>query len=325
MQHITTSASFLEFGHINIDKDDPQKQIWDFRTGQKAYDWFMLARYMNDLYTYRKLIMLIEEEKLEEVSSLYKSEIHHKNDASLNLQKYLALTLFEKSKTPSFFELGQTLFGCIEGILFAQKILECFRIIDDEYVDLKNVDWFGVDISSLFNFVSKRLYADFKVHTFLPSQYQKRDTNVFFAKGVTLLYACKSLDDFITLLDSADIAVFDYSFSTLGDYSKTIGTGAVVHYCSLWRFLEHYKLSKKRMYIRAKMSKLNGDLLYIEAIYGLDALCLEFIKKDTGARERLANITDKHNVLKTLLNEDENGDAVWLELEKFLILSNIRQ
>jgi len=323
MQYVTTSTSFLEFGHINTDKDNPQKQIWDFKTGQKAYDWFMLARYMNDLYTYDKLISLIEEENFEEVLPIYTSEIHHKNDASLNLQKYLALTIFE-SKTPSFFELGQTLFGCIEGILFVQKILERFKIIDDRCLELKNVDWFGVDISSLFNFVSKRLYADFKIHTFLPSQYQKRESNIFFAKGVTLLYACKSLDDLINLIESADISIFDYSFSTLGAYSKTIGTGAVVNYFSLSEFLEQYKLSKKRMYVRTKMSKLNGDLLYIESIYGLDDLCLEFIKKDVEIRETVTKITNKHNILKALLNEDEQNGVEWLELEKFLTLSHIR-
>ena len=46
-------TSFLEFGAINL--ESPSRQIWEFRTGDQAYEWLMLVRYANDLLGYSQL------------------------------------------------------------------------------------------------------------------------------------------------------------------------------------------------------------------------------------------------------------------------------
>ena len=100
--------SYLEFGAI-----DPQqgtKELHDFRTHGKAYDWLMHARYSNDLMAYYKMISLHDEKRWAEIGALYWDEVHHPEDFWLNIQKLVGLSLFDK---PSFFELGSArVAGC---------------------------------------------------------------------------------------------------------------------------------------------------------------------------------------------------------------------
>lgn len=111
------SRSYLEFGAL--DTNGLQKVIWDLKEGDKAYEWYMAARYLNDLLGYRRLAQQIGKVTLNDVVSYYRKEIHHQNDISIHLGKLIALDVLKQSDDlVSYFELGSTLMGCIEGIAF---------------------------------------------------------------------------------------------------------------------------------------------------------------------------------------------------------------
>ncbi len=325
---MTTSTSFLEFGHLDICENFPQKQVWGIKTGPKAYEWFMLARYINDLFSYERMATALEQEDWSRLKEIFDKEIHHNNDAFLNLQKYIALTLFPPDKQLSFYELGQTLFGCIEGMEFVQRLIEKIGIDIDNSHTLQNIKWAGFDISPLFNSMATKLHKGMDIHTTCDPSEIPTISNVFFAKGVTLLYAIKNCHDFMKTINKGMLSLFDYSFSPKGSFSKTIGTGVKVHYLDVNDFMKKYKKTSKIMYVRKYHSKITNDgLIYIEGIYGEKELCENFIKKDYHIREDILKKLHLNSSLSILLHPDqkiyaEKNSMEWLNIEDFLNKNN---
>ena len=158
-----TSISYLEFG--SFDLVEIKKEVWDFRLHQKAYDWFMLGRYANDFLTYLSMKNKLGVLPLKAILKLYNQEIHKGNDSTLNLGKLIALAVTKNDKIPStFYELGQTVFGCIEGMSF---YLELLKHLDIEFpaVDLNAVRWYGIDISEMFNHLAVLLHSKYNITT----------------------------------------------------------------------------------------------------------------------------------------------------------------
>ena len=105
------SLSYLEFG--SIDFQSGTKNVYDVKMTDKAHDWLMNARYSNDIVVYKDMHNSIENSTA--VIDTFNNEMHHADDVSLNISKWIALGTLQKHQL-SFFELGQTLLGCIEGI-----------------------------------------------------------------------------------------------------------------------------------------------------------------------------------------------------------------
>lgn len=270
-------CTYLEFGSINL--HEGKKEVYDFRINGKAYDWLMHARYSNDIFAYKQMAGALLALNFDDLIDTFKNEIHHDNDFVFNLNKKIALDV----TGGSFFELGQTLFGCIDTIDFINE-LEKYLLPESTLVTcLKNVDWFGVDISEFFNFMAEKMHEGYKVKTSTSLVETSKNYDVFFAKGITLLYAINSADELFKLISKAKVSVFDYSVSLTEQVDSYIGTGKPVRFLSKVEFDSFYQMvraSGKEIWVRGNSKpdyKINR--LYIEGIIATDSIAQDFIEK----------------------------------------------
>lgn len=303
-----TCVTYMEFGEI--DQVGIKKNIWGFKLHQKAYDWFMLARYSNDILAIRKMQKLLKSGKAQECKDLFWKEIHHKDELCIAFGKLAALYAVNQNSNPSFFELGQTLFGCIDAMEFAQELL------DDKYkMNLKNVEWLGVDISEMFNELAKVYYNEYKIQTATKKEDLPNKWSVFYSKGITLLYVVRKLKEFYDYINSSDCAYFDYSFSLKGNQDTTIGSGKNVRYLDLNEFLNTYKdnIGNKEVYVNTKVSR---------KIPEKNQIWIEFFIGDEKATSRFLEF--ENNVYSSL-GEFKGSDIFvddyhksWVKLEEFI-------
>ncbi len=242
------ALTFLEFGAINLKTNS--KSIWDFRLHQEAYDFFMLARYMKDLMIFRKLAA--GNDALEAGLATYQAGVFTK-DLYNSFTKLAALHVCAADCAPTFVELGSTLMGCIDAMRYLQSIGgRCDPHFSD--LDLRSVEWRGIDISQLLNDVAEAIYPSYPIKTYLSHQLFHDSTDVFFAKGVSLLYAFDSAAEFADYLARSQIAIFDYSFSISQQQSEILGTGKPVTYLSLPEVLQHSSSAGQLFFDRATLT-----------------------------------------------------------------------
>jgi hypothetical protein len=316
-----SALSYLEFGSIDLAAG--KKQVWDFRLDQKAYDWLMLARYANDLAAFLELTEKLGKVAGRDLINLYRAEVHHPDDASLNLAKLTALAVAQppkgKRNHASFLELGQTLFGCIEGMQFCNALLHNLRIAFPR-VDLARTNWRGVDISPLFNRLALQMHAGLRVSTRERISEFKGTSDVFFAKGVTLLYAVRSPRQLVELLDRGRLAIFDYSFSLDGAQQLTLGTGKQISYFPLADFCRELSKSRKRLFVRKGRSKADATTqrVFVDCVYGEERMCQRFLALDGSVRRELAARKQKKPEAALLLETTPDGQAQWVPIEEFV-------
>lgn len=312
------SLSYLEFGAIDLIQG--KKIVWDFRIHQKAYDWLMLGRYSNDLISYLNMTEQMGKLKILKIISLYNNEIHHKNDASVNLGKLCALAVMNKEPNNlSFFELGQTIYGCIEGMEFYLKLLEEFNIKFPS-INLKDIVWYGVDISDFFNKISILMHEKYNIKTTNDLNLLTKQTDVFFAKGVTLLYAVDTVEKLFEILNKANFCIFDYSFSMKGNTDTIIGSGKTIKYLNFENFYKEYKNYTKKMYVRKNKSSYNQSTnrIFIDCIYADENICQDFINLDIRVRNELTLKLASEPSSFILLDKTENEVFEWLKIEDFI-------
>ena len=315
--------TFLEFGSIN--KITGEKNIYDIKFGDIAYDWFMLARYANDLITLKNMDSQINSLSEEAIFSFYNKNIHHLTDASKDFYKILALFVVQKSKKPeallSFFEFGQTIFGCIEGMEFYLKFLKNNNI-DFPKIDLKQVEWFGTDISELFNKISILFHPDYKVRTSKMYLKEWGNIDVFFAKGVTLLYGIKSAKRFFELLSNFSFSTFDYSLSLGKSEVITLGTGKKIKYLSLKSFQNEMGKTKMELYVNPNESEFieEKNRIRFEAIYSTEKQIKSFISLDKKLKKSLLSKYKTKSYAWGFLNlkKFENINSEWIPLKIFV-------
>lgn len=313
-----SSLSYLEFGAINL--IEGTKTVWDFRINQTAYDWLMLARYANDMSAYLEMIDVIKVDSIHAAVEIYRREIHHRADFSVNLGKLIALSVASAKNTgPSFFELGQTLFGCIEGMEFCSTLLQ--KIDSTSRIsDLKNVAWYGIDISKLFNRLAVCMHSGYSISvsndiTTIPAR-----TSLFFAKGVTLLYAIRSIDALFELLNRSDAALFDYSLSVNSSQEVIIGTGKTVMYLPFDDFMTAYSKGNNKIHVKKGNSHYNKETgrVFIDAIWGSQSFCNDYIVQDGRIRESIRAGIDPKTDADLLLDNTNGRNGGWITLEEFI-------
>jgi hypothetical protein len=300
-----------------MDLEKGEKHIWDFRLHQKAYDWLMLSRYTNDLLTYLRLGDDLDTLSLEDICRIYNEEMHHPDDASLNLGKMISLAVAREDDAPgTFYELGQTIFGCIEGMDFYQKLLKRLSI-DIPELPLDDVEWYGVDISQMFNKMSELLHSQRAVHAMTDAVGLPDQIDVFFSKGVTLLYAVRDLAQFFETVERGRLSVFDYSFSLAGEMDTTIGTGKVVRYLDFGKFLAALPGRGRDLYVKTQNSRIvpEKNHLWLDCVYGEAAHCEKFIEMDTQIRGELAGHFSTVPESGRFLNHEETPQ--WQPVREF--------
>lgn len=316
-----TAITYLEFGSIDLLLG--KKNVWDFKLHDKAYDWLMLSRYANDLLTYMKMKELIDKKNIEDIINLYEKEIHHKSDLSNNIGKLCALVVMNnienRKNSVSFFELGQTIFGCIEGIDFIVNLLKKNKI-NVPALNLKSMKWLGVDISDLFNRLAVLIHQNYNIRTVNDLKLLRQKADIFFAKGVTLLYVIRSANQMINLLKKGKLCIFDYSFSMKGEQEITLGTGKQIKYIDYKSFYNEHKKNSNGMYVRKSKSNFNDETkrIFIDCIYGEEGLCQEFIKLNKKIRKELSNRLSNINNVSVFLDRTKDESYDWIGIEDFI-------
>ncbi|OVE77660.1 hypothetical protein BVX99_02100 [bacterium F16] len=313
---IPQAITYLECGEVNLQKGTKNK--WEFQLHQKAYDWLMLSRYSNDILAYRAMGKCMEKGAIEKVFNKYKDDIHHGDDAYTHMSKLvgLAATSTENS-TSSFYELGQTLFGCIDGMKFCKYLLD-YANISLNVPELDQVSWNGVDISEFFNQMADLFHPDYSISAVTSPTLLPENMDVFFAKGITLLYAVRDVNDLFETLDRGRFAIFDYSFSCSEQEDTTIGSGKTVRYLPIKTFLKHYQQKDKVMYVNRNKSRLIPETsrIWLDSVYGSEAVCNTYIELDCSIRSQLAesvgNIPHAEHFLTT------TPKPSWVGLEEYI-------
>jgi hypothetical protein len=204
---MTTNAvtTYLDFGMTKKGK----RTCYDYREGQQAYDLFMGARYLNDVIAYRE----------GRVDAVY-----HPEDVRDNLRKYTALTACRgSSRRLTYYEIGSSVMGVIDALNY----------LNGQYGALTTHDitWCGVDNSHFMNVMARYLHEGYDLTVTETAASVACD--LFFAKGVSLLYAIHTEELFAEVLAQSRVAVFDYTFTTAPRFHDVVGTGLPVTYLNL--------------------------------------------------------------------------------------------
>jgi len=310
--------SYLEFGSIDMQKG--KKHVWDFRLHQQAYDWLMHARYSNDLITYMKLRERIGMASLSEIAEEYREGIHHPDDFLVNFGKLCALAVMSgASGKATFFELGQTIFGCIEGMEFCQEVIRAMDL-DFPYLSLEKVRWRGVDISDFFNRLAVLMHAGYDVETSDSVQKAELAADVFFAKGVTLLYAIREPSQLCDTLNYGKLSLFDYSFAMDGSQDMTLGTGKQIVYLAYDDCKKHLEESGKQLYVRRSRSNYDAsnNRIFIDGVYGDEWNCRKYIELDTLIRTAVEAQNAAGGYSTVLFNNSSFGVSDWAHLSDYV-------
>jgi hypothetical protein len=310
------AITYLEFGEIDLVKG--KKKVWEFQLHQKAYDWLMLSRYANDLQAFISMGEKLPQDALSEVIDIYNREVHHSDEASLHLAKIIALDVTRKEAgVQSFYELGQTIFGCIEGAEFYQELLRHLNIYSPE-TDLKDVDWYGVDISEMFNKLSKTFHREYRIHTMLEPSGLPDRMDVFFSKGISLLYAVRNIAQLFETIRKGRCAVFDYSFNLGKEEDTTIGSGKTIRYLNFDDFMAEIGRHNERLYVKKKNSSYIPDTnrIWLDCLYSEESICRRFIELDTRIRKDLSRKLSPVKGSERFLHGDH--DPEWLRIEDFM-------
>lgn len=302
-EHLT----YLEFGAIDL--ANSKKNIWGYHLHQQAYDWFMLARYANDIAVLSDLTESLPQMDAVELVDACTKQIHHHDMLNVHLRQLCAICTAGKE----FFELGQTLMGCIDGLEFLDALFNHFDISINA-PQLDEVEWIGADISPLFNTLSKKMHPSYSVTTALPEDAPEQ-YDVFYARGVTLMYAIKAVSDLMTWVTNSGFALFDCSFSTGESCDKVIPTGKNIHYPALHAFVDAHNKSGRSLFFAEEKEFHPSDsgLICVNCISGDQAACSMFLELEANVRQQLddANLSNAFISLKS-------GGLDWVPAEDFM-------
>jgi hypothetical protein len=279
----------------------------------------MLGRYANDIFAYDSL-MKQEQKSLTELLTLYFDKIHHKNDLCFNFYKLFSLESVQSlgQSSSSFYELGQTLFGCIEGMEFAQLICNILDKERKDNVDLKNINWYGVDISPFFNYLSHKMHPQYRIFTGENFKHLHPQVDTFFSKGVTLLYAVNNAQSIYDLIAPAACGFFDYSFSLKANQIATIPTGKQVTFVSFAEFKDFVKKQNIHVWVNANTAKENREIerVYVECFFGKNEEVGErFVSTLNTFEKKLSAAINSPELMTKILNSEKSSR--WIKLEEF--------
>lgn len=213
-------------------------------------------------------------------------------------------------------ELGQTLFGCIDGMGFARKALRSLGISFPE-VDLERVEWRGVDISAMFNQLAARMHPGHRIRTaFSPEEFQD-PCSVFFAKGISLHYAVRSPKQFGDLISRGECAIFDYSLSLGSRQEATVGSGKTLLYLGVEEVARELAGRPGMLFVKTDSRHfLDTGRVWLECVYGQESACRRYMELRDGLRDALQDRLGATSSAKRLLSAE--SPAGWTTLDEYL-------
>jgi hypothetical protein len=239
------TKTFLDFGKIQ----GGRRTSYDYYEGQDAYDLFMGSRYFKDIIAYRK----------GEVEKIYQPE-----DIRDNNRKYAALLACKSDEKLIFYEVGSSAMGVIDALEHLNK--------EHSQLNIKDIKFFGVDNSEWMNAAAEYTHPEYNLKVWEDVKSADLvECDLFFAKGVSLMYAYHDEESMCEVLKNSKIALFDYTFSTKGKFQEVIGTGLPVSFLDLEKCKELLEVDGKvlitKPYTIKKYHNDPGKVTY-DCIYG---------------------------------------------------------
>ncbi len=315
------SLTYLEFGAIDL--KNSKKKVYDFRLHDEAYDFLMLARYMKDYIVFKNLIK--SDAPLPNKMEKYGKDVHTR-DIYNTFNKLAAMNVLcrQEGRKVSFTELGSTLMGAIEALEFVKK--EGNQLAADfSNVDLAtDINYIGIDISELLNSVAKDLHGDYQLETLINKSEFTAKTDIFFAKGVSILYAIDTVDELVDVFTRAKVSNFDYSFSLIEPHKIIIGSGKNVQYLNIVEFVKAFRRIDPDLDLFLEESSITiveeGKRVRFNGYFGNKKLVDEIVKEELRIKtvflEALAGT--EHAGLISWEHRNSEVPASFLNSEQFL-------
>jgi hypothetical protein len=141
--------------------------------------------------------------------------------------------------------------------------------------------------------------------------------DVFFAKGISILYVVRTMDQFFATIRKGKLSVFDYSFSLDKEEDTTIGSGKTIRYLNYSNFINKLKKADEVMYVKKSNSKTIKDTnrIWLDCVFGEKSLCEEYIKLDVSIRTTITQRLKGIQNTGRFLNNDINPE--WIAVEEY--------
>lgn len=251
--------TFLDFGKIQAGR----RTCYDYYEGQDAYDLFMGARYFKDIMAYRD----------EEIEKIYQVE-----DVRDQTRKYAALVACKELSDGkmAFFEPGSAAMGVIDALEYLNKKYQ--------QLNIKEIKFKGIDNSKWMN--AAALYTHEKYDLTLWESAKESgavSSDLFFAKGVSLMYIYQDEETMCSAVKNSRIAIFDYTFSLGNKIQDFVGTGLPVTYLSLEKCKSLLETEGKILITKPYLIKNYGhnskEKITYDCIYGDKEVIEKYIKE----------------------------------------------
>ncbi len=234
------TLSYLEFG--SIDLANSKKEIWGYCQHQQAYDYYMFARYANDLFLFREYINETNENRTIQVLNQYILKSAHTKLMDYIFKYAGILTVLDETKG-GVCESGSSLFGLIDEAI----ALDYAYNKGENHNKIKRMKYIGSDISEMMHKGAEafHLETDFCFSTadtmnkFL-DELSKRNCviSLFYGLSVSLRYALRSAEDLLKIGQQSELAIFNrISLSRGNTIKSTVGTGKYVYIISLDEYI----------------------------------------------------------------------------------------
>ncbi len=286
--------SYLEFGGIDIAQG--KKNVWDFRIEQEAYDFFMLARYAKDILAIEAGLEDVANGKYGDMAHRFNENVHAQDGlATLIIWEAIHIAVEKGARHPIFLELGSTIFGCIEA-------LELFRSIIGYGPEVRDIRFRGIEISDYLARLGQKLHSGYDIRTWTVPETIEWTSDIFYAKGVSLLYAIRSATDMRKCLEYAGVGLFDYNFSLENMQKGVLGTGKSVAYIPLNSFLEETADLPQRLYVRKSDARIDAASKRARChfLWGEPELVQELLARIDEATLKYRSVLGEEN-METLL------------------------
>ena len=250
--------TYLEFGSIDISSQ--HKRIWKYLLHQDAYDFYMLPRYMRDIFKYRDLIKSTNP-KINDFNDMV-NKTAHKDIESMVLKYSAILTAFKHKSMNNeglrLCEVGSTIFEIIDQMKAVNKIMS--ESSEDIFKYINNGSFFGIEISDLMNRTAKEIHSGININlntSINEFLLNKKKFDVLYAEGLSLQYALSSSSELIELCKIPELSIFRrIRFSTNETKLVKLGTGKYGHNISFMEFFKECKLLNKKIYFLKDNTKI---------------------------------------------------------------------
>ncbi len=160
------------------------------------------------------------------------------------------------------------------------------------------------------------MHRGYRLNVGVNNSHIPAEIDVFFAKGITLLYAIKDASSLFDLLAQAKLSVFDYSISTGARKEKTIGTGKGVCYLSKSDFfegLQKLEASGKHLWVRGNVEYKDDGLFYFEGLCTDDISIKQFVNMQQKVVSALSS--SYPNLYQQLVHDKSDIYWQWQRLD----------